>query len=160
MERSWVRLERVIKWTDLSIQDFAMGIGMKRSESLYRIIRNKENLIPFYDQTKSEPSFSLLIPIFDADKAKKMTDRAMEPIIPAFAITVLKKTDNESIIYGKIYHIQTDKFTVVRIIRKNKLSDNELILEAANKEYYDDIIIPKDEIINIYSVCGVISSLT
>lgn len=115
METSWERLKKVITWTDLSTHDFAMKIGMKRSESLYRIIQNKEkmgiklamsvldtyprinrdwliygtgemedknpyeqeNLIPFYEQAKLEPSFGLLIPIFDADKAKRMTDRAM-----------------------------------------------------------------------------------
>lgn len=41
---SWERLEKIIQWAGLSTHAFAMKIGMKRSENLYRIIRNKENV--------------------------------------------------------------------------------------------------------------------
>lgn len=43
-KRSHERLDQVIQWAGLSTHAFAMYIGMKRSENLYRIIRNKENL--------------------------------------------------------------------------------------------------------------------
>lgn len=43
-EQSYERLEKVIEWTGLSTHAFAMKIGMKRSENLYRIMRNKENV--------------------------------------------------------------------------------------------------------------------
>ncbi len=42
--KSWERLEKVIKWAGMSTHAFAMKIGMKRSENLYRIMRNKENV--------------------------------------------------------------------------------------------------------------------
>lgn len=41
---SWERLEQVIEWAGMSTHAFAMKIGMKRSENLYRIMRNKENV--------------------------------------------------------------------------------------------------------------------
>ncbi len=41
---SWERLAKVIEWAGMSTHAFAMKIGMKRSENLYRIIRNKENV--------------------------------------------------------------------------------------------------------------------
>lgn len=41
---SWERLEKIIDWAGMSTHAFAMKIGMKRSENLYRIIRNKENV--------------------------------------------------------------------------------------------------------------------
>lgn len=41
---SWERLEKVIEWAGMSTHAFAMKIGMKRSENLYRIMRNKENV--------------------------------------------------------------------------------------------------------------------
>lgn len=41
---SWERLEKVIEWAGMSTHAFAMKIGMKRSENLYRILRNKENV--------------------------------------------------------------------------------------------------------------------
>ncbi len=42
--KSWERLDEIIKWSGLSTHAFAMKIGMKRSENLYRIMRNKENV--------------------------------------------------------------------------------------------------------------------
>lgn len=41
---SWERLEKIIEWAGMSTHAFAIRIGMKRSENLYRIIRNKENV--------------------------------------------------------------------------------------------------------------------
>lgn len=41
---SWERLEKIIEWAGMSTHAFAMKIGMKRSENLYRIMRNKENV--------------------------------------------------------------------------------------------------------------------
>lgn len=41
---SYQRLEMVIQWAGVTKHAFAMKIGMKRSENLYRIIRKKENM--------------------------------------------------------------------------------------------------------------------
>lgn len=40
----WQRLEQVIKWTGLSTNAFAVGIGLKRSENLYQIKRGNNGV--------------------------------------------------------------------------------------------------------------------
>lgn len=40
----WQRLEQVIKWTGLSTNAFAAGIGLKRSENLYQIKRGNNGI--------------------------------------------------------------------------------------------------------------------
>ncbi|MEG1554902.1 MAG: S24 family peptidase [Rikenellaceae bacterium] len=42
--KAWERLEEVIKWTGLSTHAFAMELGMKRSENLYRVRREKSGV--------------------------------------------------------------------------------------------------------------------
>ena len=41
---TWHRLERVIKWTGLSVNSFALNIGLKRSENLYQIKRGNNGI--------------------------------------------------------------------------------------------------------------------
>lgn len=40
----WQRLEQLIKWTGLSTNAFAVGIGLKRSENLYQIKRGNNGI--------------------------------------------------------------------------------------------------------------------
>lgn len=120
---------------------------------------NEDNYIPYFEQPHTEPLFNLLIPIFDADKAQRVIDEAMKPIIPMNALIAVKKTTPESIIYGKIYHVQTENFSVVRIIRKSERVEDELILQVINKKHYDDITINISDILNIYTVTGVVTKL-
>lgn len=196
-ETSYERLERVIEWSGLSPHNFAIKIGMQRSEKIYRIIRNKENIgiklamlirntypqisrewllygtgkmedkplyneadsIPYFEHPHFEPIFNLLIPNFDAEKARRMKDEAMSPTIPLNALIALKPATLESIVYGKIYHVQTENFSVVRIVRKSERAEDELILQVTNKEHYDDMTINQNDIINIYTVTGIVTKL-
>lgn len=41
---NWQRLERIIKWTGLSINSFALAIGLKRSENLYQIKKGNNRI--------------------------------------------------------------------------------------------------------------------
>lgn len=41
---TWHRLERVIKWAGLSVNSFALTIGLKRSENLYQIKRGNNGI--------------------------------------------------------------------------------------------------------------------
>ena len=41
---NWQRLERVIKWTGLSVNSFALTIGLKRSENLYQIKKGNNGI--------------------------------------------------------------------------------------------------------------------
>ncbi len=40
----WHRLEQVIKWTGLSVNSFALNIGLKRSENLYQIKKGNNGI--------------------------------------------------------------------------------------------------------------------
>lgn len=40
----WHRLERVVKWTGLSVNSFALNIGLKRSENLYQIKKGNNGI--------------------------------------------------------------------------------------------------------------------
>lgn len=42
--KDWERLDEVIKWTGLSTHAFAMELGLKRSENLYRVRREKNGV--------------------------------------------------------------------------------------------------------------------
>ncbi len=41
---NWQRLEQVIKWTGLSVNSFALTIGLKRSENLYQIKKGNNGI--------------------------------------------------------------------------------------------------------------------
>lgn len=41
---TWHRLERVIKWAGLSVNSFALNIGLKRSENLYQIKKGNNGI--------------------------------------------------------------------------------------------------------------------
>lgn len=41
---NWHRLERVIKWTGLSVNSFALNLGLKRSENLYQIKKGNNGI--------------------------------------------------------------------------------------------------------------------
>ena len=44
MTNGWERLESVIRWSGMSTHAFAMDLGLKRSENLYRIRREKNGI--------------------------------------------------------------------------------------------------------------------
>lgn len=44
MIENWQRLEKIIKWTGLSINSFALSIGLRRSENLYQIKKGNNGI--------------------------------------------------------------------------------------------------------------------
>lgn len=204
---SWERLEKIIDWAGMSTHAFAMKIGMKRSENLYRIIRNKENVsiklsmriletypqinrnwliygegdmlvelqdefelgdkIPYYptlvETTTSEgeevkPEFNVYLPMFnDINVAIPVVDRAMDPLIPMGATILMRKPTTDIIMYGNVYYVEVDGYPMVRIIRSCPGADNKVTLEAVNSERYDNIIVEKSKLSNIYIVCGTVN---
>ena len=201
---SWERLEKVIEWSSMSAHGFAMKIGMKESESLYRIIRNEENIdtelmelileknpeinknwlvydkgemldenrdkdskIPYYPNFminskllgNNEASSDMYIPhLQEVDFATIANDGALEPTIPAFSTIILKKPLSDIIVFGKIYCVNIDGFKMIRIIRKIEGSDDKILLKVTNDKY-DDIIIDRNILTEIYLVSGVLSSI-
>ncbi len=44
MQDDWVRLEKVIKWTGLSVNSFARAVGLNRAENLYQIKKGNNGI--------------------------------------------------------------------------------------------------------------------
>lgn len=44
MLNNWQRIERVVKWTGLSVNSFALSIGLNRGENLYQIKRGNNGI--------------------------------------------------------------------------------------------------------------------
>ena len=40
----WQRIEKIVRWTGLSVNSFALSIGLNRSENLYRIKRGDNGI--------------------------------------------------------------------------------------------------------------------
>jgi hypothetical protein len=204
---SWQRLEKVINWSGLSTHSFAMHIGLKRSENLYRIKRGSNGIsrslancitevfpeinidwllsrsdemfkqpqscetstqIPFYPndifsntplKLDSSPASYLSIQQFeDCDFATFVVGDSMSPIIPQGATVILKKCDINSLIPGKCYLISTNEMTCIRYVRSVENEPELLKLVPENKNSFDEFVINKDKIENIFSVKGVITT--
>lgn len=204
---TWQRLEKVIDWTGLSIHAFAMTIGLKRSENIYRIKRGSNGIsrtlatnivnvfpeidinwllersnemftkkdennstsgIPVYPLDKicnselidTKPLYYINIPMFnDCELATVITGNAMAPLIPQGATIIIKKCDIDNIVPGKCYLVITKIFTCIRYIR-NIIENQELLkLVPENKEDFDELQIPKENIEQLFMIQGVISSL-
>jgi hypothetical protein len=64
---------------------------------------------------------------------------------------ILQQVDIKSVIYGEIYVVRTDDFTVLRAVRSSAEGD-EIRLVAYNNQKYDDMIIQRSDVLEIYSV--------
>ena len=60
------------------------------------------------------------------------------------------------IFFGQIYLILTDEYRMLKYIRKHQTDSNIIILRSENKEY-DDIELPKSEIIKLFVVENILS---
>ncbi len=195
---SWERLERVILWSKLSTNAFANKIGLKRSENLYRIMRDKggisrklsEKITAAFpeisaawlisgegDMMKSSPKdiyamFErhgkiLFNPIYcfrfiSSDNQGgfvtfdypviyiKMKDESMSPAIPLNACVFCKKQNPDDIVSGRIYYVETETFSGIRILMQDVSDTGKFILEPVNKQKFIYIHIFKSDIINIY----------
>ncbi|MCC8089625.1 MAG: S24 family peptidase [Rikenellaceae bacterium] len=77
-------------------------------------------------------------------------DEAMNPKIPLGAM-ILVHEHAGSIVYGKMYVIQTVGYTIIRTIRKTN-RQGYVRLTNSQPKHYDDIIIEKEEITKLYSI--------
>ena len=44
MENNWQRIEKVVKWAGLSVNSFALAIGLNRAENLYQIKKGNNGI--------------------------------------------------------------------------------------------------------------------
>lgn len=118
---------------------------------------------PFYDidlelalrdLTAREMDSRLTIPgIVECDFAMRYMGHAMEPLIPAGTVVLLKKTDVNAIIPGEEYVIVSQNIVTLRTVRTAE-KPRLLRLVAAASRHYDDLIIAKSDVVDIYAVRG------
>ena len=126
--------------------------------------------IPFYkgsipeiinNQKGLKPSFYIDLPIIkECDLAVSVNSDAMEPLIPYGSIITLKKINPNLLFFGEIYLINTPDFCMIRKIRKDYESEEQIILISENRQQYDDILLKKKDIIILFLVKSVLYNLT
>ncbi len=119
--------------------------------------------IPFYDMDPEpaicdigavEAACSFIIPpLGDCDMAMRYTGRAMGAATPPGTIVMLKKIGVDAIIPGHEYVIVSQKIVTLRNIRTME-DDTQLRLVAVDGDHYDDIVVKKCEIKEVYRVKG------
>jgi len=204
----WKRIEKVINWTGLSANAFAMSIGLKRAENLYQIKKGNNSIskelaeliaikhcnvnkswlltgegemlltdshvftddpvkkIPFYnfnlesdfDLTERDSSSYLQIPpLSNCDLAAVCVGESMLPDLKPGSIITLKKTRVDNILHGEMYYVVTEDFCTVKCIRKVNEDASKIRLVPKNKTDYDEVVIDKEAILQLYLVKGIIS---
>lgn len=121
------------------------------------------NTIPFYNAEIEEwihrldeltPTAEMVIPqLADCELAMIYHGKPMESLFPAGSTLFLKKKSVESIIPGREYAVITKKIVTLRNVRLAKKAD-ELRLSPADHLNYDDMVVPIDQILAVYEVCG------
>lgn len=131
--------------------------------SMFRPGDADSKLIPFYREDVEasisyidmlRPAGEVLIPqMKDCDYAMSYSSYAMAPQIPYGSIVLLKKWNLDMIIPGFEYVLICRNFVTLRIVRTD-VGAERVRLMAANSADYDDIIIDRSEIEQIYRVAG------
>lgn len=105
------------------------------------------------------PTDELEIPVLSgSDFAVINNSEAMSPEIVNGSMVFVRKIDLDSVIFGDIYLIISEKFNVIRFIRE---FDNESWrLVSKNTQDFDDILVKKSAVQTIYKVKGVLSMLS
>ena len=116
--------------------------------------------IPYYnceiaqiaDIDSMEASDYLYLPmVTDFDFAVTYLGDEMQPIVTAGSVLVLKQVGLQSVVYGNIYLVRTEHFVALRVVRTATEFD-QLRLVAINSDKYDDIVVTKSDIVEIYSI--------
>lgn len=206
MSDNWHRIEKIVKWTGLSVNAFAREIGLNRAENLYQIKRGNNGIsrdlaelicekyalvskawlltgegemflekppmpagIPFYRMeavslitaaAAPQPESEIVLPMMpECDFAAYTRGKAMQPSIPPGSIIMCRRVDPPTFIPGGEYLIKSAAFTGIRSLRRDRGSEN-VRLVPANKEEFDEIMLPVNEITELYSIVGVIIDKT
>ena len=97
--------------------------------------------------------FNLDLPLLkEADFAILNTDDCMHPRVLSNDYILLRKMKNEIPIFGNIYFINTHDLRSLRYVKKGTADDNFLLI--AENSHYEDLIINKNEIIEMFLMVG------
>lgn len=100
----------------------------------------------------------LIVSASVADRAQlavPYTDDILDPNLRN-SILLLRECRVDEIVYGNIYLVTTDHIRVFRIIQYNSADPDGLLLTTANPERFNDMVIRRNEIVAVWTVCGAI----
>ena len=82
---------------------------------------------------------------------------SMKPIINSGDKIAVREVKNwDYLFYGQMYFIITKEYRMIKYVRKHPVNSAFLILHSEN-ENYDDIELPKDQIIRLFVIENIIS---
>ncbi|WP_293926052.1 S24 family peptidase [Sphingobacterium sp. UBA6320] len=111
------------------------------------------------DMHNLTPTEELDIPILSgSDFAIVNNGDAMSPEIVNGSVVFVRRVDMDAVLYGNIYLIVSEKFNVIRFVRE--YNDEVWRLVAKNVKDFDDILLKKSSVQNIYKVKGVLSLMS
>lgn len=133
-------------------------------------VKSSGKKIPFYDsgfaglpvdeRSKApEPLYYIDVPsIIDADFAVICVGSSMQPEIPSGSIVTLKEVSKDLILPGEIYFVVTDTYSTIKSIRTLEDDPSKFRLIPKNTKEYDEAIVPRDAILRLFLVKGIIST--
>lgn len=105
---------------------------------------------------RPEPECYTYFPMFEGcDFAAFSLATAMEPVISRGTILFFRREPLEAATLGDIYLIVSPTFNGIRYLRREPGSDS-LRLVPADRENYDEVIIPAVSVEKLYRVCGIV----
>lgn len=124
---------------------------------------SREGEVPYYKANVEEavrglaeltPTMYLQLPqpVY-ADFAMEYCGRAMGELTPAGTIVLLQKIDPDAMIPGSECVIVSKKIVTLRIVRA-VVGEETLRLEAVDRDRFDDIVLPKQDVEVVYVVRG------
>ncbi len=180
---NWQRIEKIVDWTGLSVNGFAMRIGLKRAENLYQIKKGNNGIskdlasliasrYPSVNRgwllTGEGEPFLNDMPSYTPTAFRAFADcevtaipqgTAMEPRIPAQANVLVRRSSVKHILPGNIYLIISPRFSGIRVVRRSPEKPEELRLVPWNREDYDEVILSANEVESVWAVAGYLMGL-
>lgn len=111
-----------------------------------------------FDPYNAKPLYNISIPVV-ADFAVQCIGGSMIPDIPNGATVVLKKADKDTFLPGSPYLVVTPDFATIRIARVYGVDPTKLLLQPRNTPDFDEIIVDKSKISEMYAIKAVITIL-
>lgn len=116
--------------------------------------------IAVYSDEKEIPIYYIEMPALkDCDFALPAWGDSMYPKIKNGQIIAVKEIkDKSQILWGEIYLVITDEIRAVKYLRRHK-DESKVILASENHDHFDDVVIDKKKILNLFIVKGQINIL-
>lgn len=101
------------------------------------------------------PTYFINIPsLKDCDLAVRLNSHALDPIAPMGSLAMLKRVNQNSVVYGDIYIIVTEEGSMLRRVRRHPESKEILLLRSDNND--GEVAIDRSQITHMYLVRSVI----